>query len=107
SAEKPHIDVQELKLANGMRFLLYEQHDSPTVAAAWVAHVGSANERPGITGLSHFFEHMMFKGTHVIGTKNIQADLQLIAQQEKLRDEMRVEMSHMRDQLRHGQIDDL
>src|SRR6185295_8945812 len=76
-------------------------------AAAWVAHVGSANERPGITGLSHFFEHMMFKGTHVIGTKNIQADLQLIKQQEELREQMRAEMSHMRDDLRHGKIDDL
>jgi predicted Zn-dependent peptidase len=107
AAEKAHIDVQEIELPNGMRFLLYEQHDSPTVAAAWVAHVGSANERPGITGLSHFFEHMMFKGTHVIGTKNIQADLQLIQQQEELREQMRTEMSHMRDELRRGKIDDL
>ena len=35
----------------------------PAVAAGWVAHVGSANERPGITGIAHLFEHMMFKGT--------------------------------------------
>jgi predicted Zn-dependent peptidase len=33
------------------------------LAGAWVAHVGSVNERPGITGISHFFEHMMFNGT--------------------------------------------
>ena len=35
-----------------MRFLLFERHDSPTVAAGWVAHVGSVNERPGITGIA-------------------------------------------------------
>ena len=105
--EKPNIEVQEFALANGMRFLLHERHDTPTVAAGWVAHVGSANERPGLTGLSHFFEHMMFKGTQVIGTRDIRADLQLIAEQERLRDQMRVEMARMRAQLRRGEIDDL
>ena len=75
AAEKPQIKVEQLTLGNGMRFLLYEQHDSPTVAAGWTAHVGSVNERPGITGISHFFEHMMFKGTRTIGTKNPEQDL--------------------------------
>ena len=85
AAQKPQIAVEEFQLANGMRWLLFEQHDSPTVAAGWVARVGSVNERPGITGISHFFEHMMFKGTHVVGTKDIEADLKLIEEQEKVR----------------------
>ena len=76
AAEKPQINVQEFTLGNGMRWLLFEHHESPTIAAGWLARVGSVNERPGITGISHFFEHMMFKGTHVIGTKDIEADLQ-------------------------------
>jgi predicted Zn-dependent peptidase len=107
AAEKPQIAVEEHTLANGMRWLLYEQHDSPTVAAFWTARVGSVNERPGITGISHFFEHMMFKGTRTIGTTNIDEDLRLIEEQEKIRDEMRAEMEVMRDRLRRGEIDDL
>jgi predicted Zn-dependent peptidase len=107
AAETPQIAVQELTLGNGMRFLLFERHESPTVAAGWVAHVGSVNEREGITGISHLFEHMMFKGTRVIGTKDIEADLRIMAEQEKVRDEMQREMKVMRDRLRRGQIDDL
>lgn len=104
---KPQIQVEEFVLSNGMRFLLFERHESPTVAAAWVAKVGSVNERPGITGLSHFFEHMMFKGTRVIGTRDAAADLHLIEAQERLRDQMRAEVSGMRARLRRGEIDDL
>jgi predicted Zn-dependent peptidase len=107
AAEKPQIDVQEFTLANGMKWLLFERHASPTVSAGWVARVGSVNERPGITGLSHFFEHMMFKGTRTIGTRDIAADLKLIAEQEEVREAMRAEMSTMREELRRGEIDDL
>jgi predicted Zn-dependent peptidase len=107
AAQKPQIDVKELTLPNGMKWLLFENHDSPTVAAGWTARVGSVNERPGITGISHFFEHMMFKGTRVIGTKDAEADLKLIEEQEKVRDQMRAEMSVMRERLRRGAIDDL
>ncbi len=107
AAQKPQIAVQELTLPNGMKWLLFENHDSPTVAAGWTARVGSVDERPGITGISHFFEHMMFKGTRVIGTRDIDTDLRLIEEQEKVRDAMRAEMAVMREQLRRGEIDDL
>jgi predicted Zn-dependent peptidase len=107
AAEKPQINVQEFALGNGMRWLLFETHESPTIAAGWVAHVGSVNERPGITGLSHFFEHMMFKGTRTIGTKDIAQDLQIIEEQEKLRAQMRDELEVMRERLRKGEIDDI
>jgi predicted Zn-dependent peptidase len=106
-AEKPQINVQELALPNGMRWLLFEHHESPTVAAGWVAHVGSVNERPGITGLSHFFEHMMFKGTRILGTKDIEQDLKIIEEQEKVRAAMREEMEVMRARMRKGEIDDV
>jgi predicted Zn-dependent peptidase len=107
AADKPQISVREHTLANGMKWLLYEQHDSPTVAAFWTARVGSVNEREGITGISHFFEHMMFKGTRTIGTKNIDEDLRLIDEQENVREAMRAEMAVMRERLRRGEIDDL
>jgi predicted Zn-dependent peptidase len=107
AAEKPQINVQEFTLPNGMRWLLFERHDSPTVVGGWVAHVGSVNEREGITGISHLFEHMMFKGTRTIGTKDIAADLRIIDEQEKIRAEMREEMKTMRERQRRGEIDDL
>lgn len=101
------VPVVEKTLANGMRLLLVERHDDPSVAGGWVAHVGSSNERPGITGIAHLFEHMMFKGTPVIGTTNYQRDLEIIAAQEKLRDQMRAEEAKIRAAYRAGAIDDV
>ena len=55
--------VHELKLANGFKALLVERKNLPVVATMLWYHVGSRDERSGETGLSHFLEHMMFKGT--------------------------------------------
>src|SRR5438067_3977496 len=90
-----------------MRLLLVERHDEPSVAAGWVAHVGSSNERPGITVIAHLFEHMMFKGTPTLGTKDYKKDLEIIAEQERIRDLMRAEEAKMRAEYRQGKIDDL
>lgn len=100
-------EVEEHILANGMRVLFVPRHLAPTVACCWIAHVGSVNERPGITGISHLFEHMMFKGTHVIGTRNYAMDEQLIGAQEAVMDSVRMEMSVLRDAQRKGLIDDM
>jgi predicted Zn-dependent peptidase len=86
---------------------MVERHDEPSVAGGWVAHVGSSNERPGITGIAHLFEHMMFKGTPTIGTKDYKKDQEIIAAQERVRDQMREEEARMRAQYRHGEIEDL
>jgi predicted Zn-dependent peptidase len=99
--------VEEHVLGNGMRVLLVPRHLSPTVSCGWVAHVGSANERPGITGIAHLFEHMMFKGTHVIGTRDYALDAQLIDEQEAVMEEMRAEISKLRAAYRRGEIDDI
>jgi predicted Zn-dependent peptidase len=90
-----------------MKVLLVERHDEPSVAGGWVAHVGSANERPGITGIAHLFEHMMFKGTTTIGTTDAPKDFEILAEQEKVRDAMRDEEAKMRGQIRSGKIDDM
>jgi predicted Zn-dependent peptidase len=94
-------------LSNGLKLVLVPRHLSPTVAGGWIARVGSVNEAPGITGMSHLFEHMMFKGTRVIGTKDYKKDIALIEQQEKIRAEMRAEITKMRDRQRRGEIDDI
>jgi predicted Zn-dependent peptidase len=101
------VPVIERQLTNGMRLLLVERHDEPSVAGGWVAHVGSSNEKPGMTGIAHLFEHMMFKGTPTIGTKDYPKDLAIIAAQERIRDEMRAEERKMRVLYRHGEIDDM
>ena len=49
----------------------------------------------------------MFKGTRTIGTKDIEADLEIIEEQEKVREEMRESCEVMRERLRRGEIDDL
>src|SRR5436190_2602961 len=101
------VPVVETNLENGMRLLMVERHDEASVAGGWVAHVGRSNERPGITGIAHLFEHMMFKGTPTLGTKNYQRDLEIISEQEKVRQQMREEEAKMRRAYRRGEIDDL
>src|SRR5690349_19419334 len=63
-AQVPGADkVQAVTLANGMQVIVWPDRDIPNVALFNWVHVGSRNEVPGITGLAHFFEHMMFNGT--------------------------------------------
>ncbi len=66
--------VQEHTLKNGMKLLMVERHDSPTIAA-WIRFkVGSVDERSDERGLAHMLEHMLFKGTKTLGTKNYAAE---------------------------------
>lgn len=106
-ATAQNIDAEEYWLDNGMQVLMVERHESPTILAAIAARVGSANERPGITGISHLFEHMMFKGTETIGTKDIKRDREVMAKLDSLRDLMQAEQRIMREKLRRGEIDDM
>src|SRR5438093_3159020 len=62
-------DVKTHQLTNGMKILLLEDHTIPNIALYFFHRVGSRNERPGLTGLSHFFEHMMFNGAKKYGPK--------------------------------------
>jgi zinc protease len=49
-------------LSNGLEVIVHEDHHVPLVAISIWYHVGSKNERPGLTGLAHLFEHLMFEG---------------------------------------------
>ncbi|MEO5909501.1 MAG: pitrilysin family protein [Pelobium sp.] len=62
-------DVKTFTLKNGMKFLVLEDNSIPNANMYLFYHVGSRNEHPGITGLSHFFEHMMFNGAKKYGPK--------------------------------------
>jgi predicted Zn-dependent peptidase len=108
SAAAQQVAVEEFTLPNGMQFLLVPRSDQPNVVSAgWVAKVGSVNERPGITGISHFFEHMMFKGTDTIGTRAPEKDARYRAEQQALRDEInRLVWTRQYDRFFKGEIDD-
>lgn len=62
-------DVKTFTLKNGMKFLVLEDASIPNANMYVFYRVGSRNEHPGITGLSHFFEHMMFNGAKKYGPK--------------------------------------
>ena len=102
------VAVEEFSLPNGMQFLLVPRSDQPNVVSAgWVAKVGSVDERPGITGISHFFEHMMFKGTDTIGTRDPAKDAKYRAEQKAVRDEInRLVWTKQYERLNRGEIDD-
>jgi predicted Zn-dependent peptidase len=62
-------DVKTFTLKNRMKIILLEDHSIPNANMYVFFKVGSRNEYPGITGLSHFFEHMMFNGAKKYGPK--------------------------------------
>lgn len=68
------LDVQEHVLANGLKILMIQDSSVPRVVCHIYYKVGSINEKPGITGLAHMHEHMMFKGTKVSGVKDYEKD---------------------------------
>ncbi|MEA3545121.1 MAG: insulinase family protein, partial [Thermodesulfobacteriota bacterium] len=70
--------VQEYHLDNGATVLLVERHDSPTVAAYISFRVGGANETSQERGVAHLLEHMLFKGTKTLGTKDYAAEKKLL-----------------------------
>ena len=62
-------DIQSFTLDNGMKILVLEDSSIPNANMYLFWKVGSRNEVPGITGISHFFEHMMFNGSAKYGPK--------------------------------------
>src|SRR6266480_4720838 len=80
--------VTEFTLPNGLRFLVIERHEAPVVSFHTYVNVGSVDDPGGQTGLAHMFEHMAFKGTPTIGTKNWLAEKQAMAAVEQVYDRL-------------------
>ena len=76
--------VTTFTLDNGLTFVVVERHQAPVVSFHTYADVGSVNEPAGRTGLAHMFEHMAFKGTTTIGTKDIEKEMEAIERQEEI-----------------------
>jgi zinc protease len=60
-------DPYEFRLSNGLRLIVKEDHRAPTVVQQVWYRAGSMDESPGVTGVAHVLEHMMFKGTRRLG----------------------------------------
>jgi predicted Zn-dependent peptidase len=67
AAQAPAIKFSDVKLKNGLRVIVSEDHTAPTVSVAVTYNVGSADEKARRTGFAHLFEHMMFKGSENVG----------------------------------------
>ncbi len=66
--------VTEFTLPNGLHFIVLERHEAPVVSFHTYVNAGSVDDPGGKTGLAHMFEHMAFKGTDTIGTKDYPAE---------------------------------
>ncbi len=62
--------VTEFTLPNGLHFIMLERHEAPVVSFHTYVNAGSVDDPLGKSGLAHMFEHMAFKGTETIGTRN-------------------------------------
>ena len=78
-------------LGNGMKFIVLERHDAPIVAFHVYADAGSANESYGITGISHILEHLAFKGSKVVGTKDYAAESRILSELDAVYDQWKRE----------------
>ena len=76
--------VVEHRLANGLRLLMVERHDTPTVAAYITIGVGSVHETSETRGVAHLLEHMLFKGTTTLGTTDYSREQLLLAEIEQV-----------------------
>ena len=82
--ESIKIDVKEYTLKNGMKVLILERFNSPTIATYIYFRVGSVREQNGQTGISHLLEHLLFKGSQTIGTTDYQSEKVLLEKQDEL-----------------------
>lgn len=78
--------VTERTLSNGLPVLFYKRGSAPIFSAVTTVRVGGVDEKTGATGISHLLEHMAFKGTPSIGTRDYRREKPLLKKQERLRE---------------------
>lgn len=95
---QPYLDrvidkLSEFRLDNGMKFIVLERHKAPVVSFLTYADVGGADEPEGKTGVAHFLEHLAFKGTQRIGTRDYEAEKPLLDRLDELAEQIQVASS--------------
>nr|MBN2277040.1 insulinase family protein [candidate division Zixibacteria bacterium] len=76
--------VVDFKLDNGLRFLVLPRHDAPVATFVTLVNAGCADDPKGYMGMAHMFEHMAFKGTVEIGSKDIKKENFWMAKEDSL-----------------------
>ena len=85
--------VTRFTLTNGLTMLVIERHEAPVVSFHTYVNVGSVDDPSGRTGLAHMFEHMAFKGTETIGTKNWPEEKKALDAVEQVYDRLEEELN--------------
>ena len=90
---QPYLDrvikqLTEFRLDNGMKFIVLERHEAPVVSFMTYADVGGVDETTGKTGVAHFLEHLAFKGTQRIGTRDYKAEQPLLKRLDELAEQL-------------------
>jgi len=100
--------VSERTLDNGLKIIVMERHDAPVASFVTWANVGGVDDPKEYTGLAHMFEHMAFKGTEMLGSKNIEEELKLIAVEDSLFMQLRAERNkgRMADSARLAELEE-
>jgi len=81
-------NVTTYTLPNGLKFIIYERHDAPVVSFHIHVKAGAVNEELGTTGIAHLLEHLAFRGTKKIGTKNWKKERKILTQLDDVREEI-------------------
>ena len=76
--------VKEYALENGVKVLILERHQSPTISFHIRFRVGAVDENVGMTGMAHLLEHMLFKGTQTLGTKNYSEEERVLSRMDSV-----------------------
>src|SRR5450432_1025938 len=90
--------VTEFTLSNGLHFIVVERHEAPVVSFNTYVKAGSLDDPAGQTGLAHMFEHMAFKGTPTIGSKNWPEEKKALDEVERAYDRLEAERNSQRGQ---------
>jgi predicted Zn-dependent peptidase len=83
--------VTEFTLPNGLHFIVVERHEAPVVSFETLVNVGSSEDTAGETGLAHLFEHLAFKGTETVGTRDWTAEKRALDEVEAAADKLEAE----------------
>jgi predicted Zn-dependent peptidase len=97
--------VIEHKLANGMTVLLVERHQAPVVSINMTFGVGGVNEQVGQTGLAHLYEHMAFKGTRTVGTKDYEKEKPILDELHRVGTELEQRQRELTRRTAEGPVD--
>ncbi len=104
--ENDPLNLKEAVMENGMKVYLVENHDKPEISGAIVVNVGSKNDPADNTGMAHYLEHMLFKGTKDLGTIDYEKEKVHLDKIVSLYDELGKETDEEKRKVIQGKIND-